>query len=120
MYTNPIAASNGSATISFDYRGSQVNQSEYKDATAALDQPHTLKISHQYSGAALTRRRRTLTRIDRVVEDANGEQGNLAVYLVVDVPEGVATTAQVTEQVTLMKNHLAATGVIAKIVSADI
>ncbi len=120
MYTNPIAASNGSATINFDYRGSSENQSLYKDATAALDQPHTLKVSHQYSGDGVTRRRRTLTRIDRVVEDAQGVQGNLAVYVVVDVPEGIATTAQVTEQVTLMKNHLAATGVIAKIVSADI
>lgn len=120
MYTNPIAASNGTSTINFDYRGSQTNQSEYKDASAALDQPHTLKVSHQYSGSGLTRRRRTLTRIDRVVEDANGEQGTLSVYLVVDIPEGVSTTTQVTEQVTLMKNHLAASGVIGKIVSADI
>jgi hypothetical protein len=59
-------------------------------------------------------------RIDRVVEDAQGVQGTISVYLVVDVPEGIATTTQVTEQVTLMKNHLAATGVIAKIVAADI
>jgi uncharacterized protein YcaQ len=77
-------------------------------------------VSHQYSGEGVTRRRRTLTRIDRKVEDAQGVQGDLAVYVVVDVPEGIATTAQVTEQVTLMKNHLSASGVIAKIVSADI
>jgi hypothetical protein len=121
MYTTPIAISNGTATISYDFRGSQINQSEYKDGSAALDQPHLLKISHQETGAGLKRRRRSLWSIDKVVEDStSGEQGLLRVYLIADIPQGIATSTQVTEQITLMKSFLSTAGVIAKMVSADI
>lgn len=120
MYPNPIPISNGTATINFDYRGSQVDQSQYNDASAALDQEHKLSVKHQRQGSGTSRVRKTLVRIDRIVEDAQGVQGTLSVYTVVVIPEGIATSAQVTEQVTLMKNFLAATGYIAKIVAADI
>lgn len=120
MYPNPIPISNGTATISYDYRGSNIDSSSYKDASAALDQDHSLVVKHQHVGAGVSRQRRTLIRIDRIVEDAQGVQGLLSVYLNVVIPEGIATSTQVTEQVTLMKNFLSASGYIAKVVSGDI
>lgn len=121
MYPNPIPISNGSATINFDYRGSQLDASSYKDASASLDQPHVLSVKHQITNKGKENQsRRTLIRIDRTVENEQGVQGELSVYLVVVVPEKVATTTQVTQEVTLMKSFLAATGYVDKVVAADL
>lgn len=121
MYSNPIAVSNGTSTINFDYRGSQLDQSSYKDGSASLDQAHNLTVKHQTTNKGKdSQTRRSLFRIDKTVENEQGVQGELSVYLVVSIPEKVATSTQVTEQVTLMKNFLAATGHIAKIVAADL
>jgi hypothetical protein len=123
MFTSPITASNGTTSPEFGYRGPLgPNASEYKDASAPLDQPHILTIKHSTANAGKkTQLRRSVYRIDQTVEDAtDGEQGVVSVYLVTVVPEKIATTAQVTAQVTLMKNILAVSGVIAKIVAAEV
>lgn len=120
MFTNPIAYSNGSVTVSYDYNGSQLNQSQYKDNSSALALPHTFDIAHRNNGSGEDQVRSSRYGIRRTVEDALGNQGQIKVDLVVSTPVKVATSAQVTEQVTLMKNFLAGTGVIAKIVAGEI
>jgi hypothetical protein len=123
MYPNPITASNGTTSPEFGYRGPLgPNASEYREAAADLDQPHVITIKHTTSNAGKkTQLRRSVLRVDRTVEDAtDGEQGVVSVYLVTVVPEKIATTAQVTAQVTLMKNILAVSGIIAKVVAAEV
>lgn len=120
MYPNPIALNNGTAAVSFDLRSTSIDASQYKDGSAALDLPHVINIKHTTQGSGLAMNRRTLVRIDRTVEDANGNQALLSVYMVAVIPEKVATSAQVTEQVTLLKDFLTEAGAIAKIVAADI
>lgn len=121
MLPNPVSASNGTATVNFDYRGSTPDASQYKDASASLDQPHTFSARHTVQNKGkITQVRRSVYRIDRTVEDGLGNQGTLSVYLVTVVPEKVATTAQVTEQVVLMKNILAVAGMTDDVVAAEI
>lgn len=121
MLPNPVTASNGTATVAFDYRGSTPDNSQYKDAAASLDQPHTFEAKHTVSKkGSVNQLRRSAYIINRTVEDSLGNQGVLSCYLVINVPEKVATTTQVTEQITLMKNILSVSGVIAKFAAADI
>lgn len=119
MFPNPIALNNGTAAVNFDFRGSSINQSEYKNASADLDKEHKLNIKHTYEGTGSARLRKSLYDISRIVEDAQGVQGKIRVYCVVVIPEGIATTAQVTEEVTLMKDFLSEAGAIAKVVAGE-
>jgi hypothetical protein len=121
MYPNPIPISDGSATVNFDLNGTQLNESLYKNASADLDKPHTIAIKHSVSNVGKpTQVRRSVVRVDQVVEDASGTQGTLSVYVVAVVPEKVATTAQLTAGLTLMKSFLSASGYIGKVVAAEI
>lgn len=121
MYPNPIVINDGAANRSFDYRGSGNEQSSYRDATAPLDQPHTISIKHTVAGkGSVNQTRRTLVRIDKVVENAEGVQGTLSAYVVLVVPEKVATSAQCTAELTLLSDFLMQTGFIAKIVAQDL
>lgn len=120
MYPNPIIISDGATNINFEFGGSSIDESKYRDASAALDQEHTLVVKHQRTGSGITRMRRTLIRIDKIVEDAQGVQGLLSWYTNVIIPEGIATTAQVVQQVTLGKSFLSTAGFIAKVVAAEI
>lgn len=121
MYSNPVSISNGTATVAFDLRGSSLEVSEYKDATAALDLEHTFTVKHAVTNKGKpTQARRSVYRFDRTVETDEGVQGDTEVYLVVVTPQKVATSTQMTEQVTLMKSFLSVSGNIAKIVNADL
>lgn len=121
MYTDPIALNNGTAAVTFDRRGSTPDMSVYKDGAADLDKPHVLTIKHEIRNKGrINQTRATVARIDRTVENDQGEQGVISVYVVTLVPEKVATSTQLTEQVTLMKDFLTETGHIGKIVAADL
>lgn len=59
--------------------------------------PHRLTISHQESGAGITRRRRSVVRIDKTVANDLDASMNVVVsaYLVLDAPVGAkGTTAE--------------------------
>lgn len=121
MYPNPIPLNNGSAEVNYDYRGTSNEQSDYKNTSASLDQPQTLKIGHQTTkSGTVNQLRRSRYGLARVVEDAEGNQGVITVALVVGIPEKIATSAQVTEEVEKMKDFLTNAGFIAKIVAADL
>jgi hypothetical protein len=122
MYPNPIALdAPGETTTSFNYQGSTIDASLYKDASAALDVPHTLTIKHQTSKTGqVGQERRTLVRFDRRVENEQGEQGTLSVYQVIVIPEKIATAAQVEGELELMREFLKSDGFIDKIIAGEI
>lgn len=120
MLTNPTALNNGTIAVNFDYRGGSVNQSEYMDAAATMNLPHKLEVSHRDNGTGESTTRNSRYGFRRTVEDANSNQGLLKVDLVISVPKRIATSTQVTEQVTLMKDFLTEAGYIAKIVNAEV
>lgn len=120
MYPNPIVLNDGAADISYDYRGSGNESSSYKNASADLDQPQNITIGHQWTNkGTVNQARRTRIRLDRTVE-TDGVQGTIQVSLVLVVPEKVATTDQVTKEVTKFTDFLNNTGNIARIVNADL
>lgn len=121
MYTDPLNLNNGTDAVVFDRRGSTPDMSVYKDNAVDLDKPHVLTIKHETRNKGkINQTRATVVRIDKTVENDQGEQGVISVYQVTLVPEKCATSTQVTEQVTLMKDFLTEAGHIGKIVSADL
>lgn len=121
MFPNPIALNNGTIAVNFDNRGNTENQSNFIDASASLDQTHTLTIAHTSTNVGKPNEtRRSKYRFDRVVENAQGVQGTVSVYLNVVVPTKVATSTQVTEEINLMMDFLGQTGFDGKILRAEI
>lgn len=122
MYPNPIPVSDGTSTINFDYKGSSEDQSKYQvNDSTNLDQPHSITIKHTKTQVnSVNQTRRTLVRFDKVVEDGQGNQGTLSAYLVVVIPEKITDVDTVGAEINLMKNFLAASGYITKIVNAEI
>lgn len=120
MLTNPTALHNGTIAVSFDYRGGTLNQSQYSDAAATLNLPHVLDVSHRDNGSGESVTRNSRYGFRRTVEDGSGNQGVIKVDLVISIPKRIATSTQVTEQVTLMKDFLTETGYIAKIVAGEV
>lgn len=120
MYPNPIPLNNGAAEVNYDYRGTSNEQSSYKNASAPLDQPQTLLIGHQTTKVgSVSQLRSTRIGLQRVVEDGDN-QGVISVTLVVRVPEKIATSAQITEELEKARDFLNNSGFIAKIVAADL
>jgi len=121
MYPNPIPLNNGAAEINYDYRGTSNEQSSYKNVSADLSEPQTLLIGHQTTKTGTVNQlRRSRFGLSRICEDAEGNQGAITVALVVGVPEKIATSAQVEEELQKMKDFLTNTGYIAKIIAADL
>jgi len=121
MFANPIAAlSDGGANHDLSLMGVGDRKSSYKDLTSAQDTTLSFDISHSESGKGENLIRRSLYRIDQAVVDPDGNNGTISVYLVVQNPLHVCVAADVTKVVTLMKSFLSASGVIAKVVAAEI
>jgi hypothetical protein len=91
-----------------------------REAAAALDQPATITISHQTTGSGLQTKTRSLVRLDRVVEDADGNQATQSAYLVVEVPEKITTTASVTKTVAELVDFLGTSGYVAKLLNKEV
>lgn len=64
-----------------------------REAAAPADQPARLTIKHQTSGTDIGTKYSSLVRFDRVVEDANGNQGTVECYMVLRWPPKVCTAA---------------------------
>lgn len=121
MYPNLIENLNdGAADQDFDLSSINANGSIRRDITASLDQPHTLTIRHETVGSGNAETRRSNVKFDKIVENDDGVQGKLTVSLTVTAPTKVATVAQITKEITLMKSFLAAAGYIDKLAVAEI
>jgi hypothetical protein len=121
MHPNPTVLNDGTADQSYDFRGITANEtSQYKDATAPLDQPQTLTIKHTSSGSGLQQTRRSLFRLDHTVEDDDGNQAVLSAYVVLALPEKVATSTQATKILEELKDFLTNTGNIGRIIAGDL
>lgn len=121
MYPNPIVLNDGSADKSYDFRGTNNEQSFYRDNSAPLDQPSTLTVKHSTTQVnTINQNRRTLIRLDDKVEDSNGNQGTLSAYVNLVVPEKVATSAQCTAILEKLRDFLNNTGNIARVVNQDL
>lgn len=122
MYPNPIVLEKApTVDVTFDFRGSTIDASQYRDVAATLDLEHGLSIRHQVTNkGSNTQTRNSVIRFDRIVENEQGVQGTLSVYLVVRTPEKVATMAQLTEQLTLMQSFLNEAGFIDRIKAGEI
>lgn len=120
MYPNPIPLNDGSADVNYDHRGIINERSQYKNASASLDQPQTLAIAYAVSKAGtIAELNSALAKLDRVVEDAEGNQGVITTQLVQRYPSKIATSAQLTEELQKMKDFLTNTGYIAKFVAQE-
>lgn len=121
MFPNPIPLSDGAATVNFDLRSTSDNKAVYVDASAPLDQSRTLTIAHTYTSKGKPEEtRRSLYRIDQRVENAQGVQGTLSVYINVVIPTKVAASTDVTKGIALIASFLGETGYDQKMLKAEI
>lgn len=121
MYDNTIPDLND-GTVDHDY--SIVSIEPYKsirrEAAAALDQPALLTISHQTSGSGLATRTRSLVRLDRTVEDGDGNQGMQSAYLVIDSPDKITSTAILKNSVNELIDFLGTATYVDKLLAREI
>jgi hypothetical protein len=80
------------------------------EAAAPSDQPATVTISHEESGAGDNTQYSSLLRFDRVVERADGVQGTVTFYGVLRYPPKIATSVQVGKTMTEFVSFLAVAG----------
>jgi hypothetical protein len=73
--------------------------------------PHRITISHSEVGAADSRRRRSLARVDKTVDGTSGTPRVISAYVVLDAPVGdLATTSEVKNVVANLLSFVASTG----------
>jgi hypothetical protein len=118
MFDNPIILSDGTDNDSYQYRGSTLDQSTYRVASAPLDQPIEFSVKHTQTGSGVNLLRRSVYRLDKTVENAEGVQGKLSVYTVVSVPVKIADNTTLEKELNKMQDFL--DGQVAKIVTSDI
>lgn len=129
MFSNPIILTPPvvSAPVNFAFAGATNDSSVYRVAPetggfATIAKPATLKIAHQVSKVGTPgQTRRTVVRIDQTVGDESA--GNLAVlsaYMVLVLPERVATVDQTTDILDMLRQFLAASGNQVKIVNREL
>lgn len=90
--------------------GSDEISSVRREAAAPSDQPADLIIKHQTTGSDLKTVNSSLLRFDRVVEDADGNQGTVTCYLVLRWPPKITTAAQAQKSVNELVAFLAVAG----------
>lgn len=123
MLTNPVEVNNGASNIQYEYRGSQVDSSVYRNVAAAMDQPQSFNVKHQTINAGKdNQQRRSVYQFTRVCENAEGVQGTSLCQLQLTIPDKVMTTAQLKEELYKVLNFLVLmeTTDFAKITSGDI
>jgi hypothetical protein len=93
MFANDITLSDGATNHVYSLVGMALLDSQRRNAAAPLDQPENMRISHQTTGKLLETVNRSRVLLTKVVEDASGNQGEIKVSLVVQVPAKLTTTA---------------------------
>lgn len=110
MFTSDLALTDATpTTFTYSQISLESNKSIRNDASRGLAYPRSLVISHTVSGAGKKISDRTLVRLNDVREDtaaADGSAQTGSVYLVIDRPRRVVTTAQITSMIDQLKGFL--------------
>lgn len=116
MFASQLTINNGLVDKVYDQVAFGDYRSVRRDASAPLDQPSTMSVSHDIK----TKETRSLVSFDIVVEDpVTQQQATIRAYTVLVIPSKIATTAQVTACATSLKNFLAGAGNIAKLINCE-
>jgi hypothetical protein len=94
-FATDITLSDGAVNHVYSSVGGSLYDVTRRNATAALDQPELIRISHQVTGKALTTTNRSRVVISKTVEDAAGNQDEIKVSLIIQVPAKLTTAAAV-------------------------
>jgi hypothetical protein len=76
--------------------------------SAPLGEPETLTISHSPRSGAVGAPLRHLVRLDLTKSNVAGEKQTGSVYMVLEAPLTIITSAQLSDMVTQLKNFLSA------------
>lgn len=95
MFSNDITLSDGTTNHVYSLVGMSLLDSTRRNAAATLDQPEEMRISHQITGSGLSTYNRSRVYLSKVVEDSEGNQGEIKVSLLVQVPAKVTTASAV-------------------------
>lgn len=107
MFVNPIVDINdGTVDHTYDLIRYTANGSVRRDITETYELPSRLLINHSDSGVGEKAVRRSQIEINDAVADANGNVGIIRAYMVVVVPKGQATPAQVKKTVYKLLNTM--------------
>lgn len=112
LNTNEIKNSAG-AEVEFHRLSSSDRSTVFSQITETPSAPHRLSISHQESGSALRKRRRSLVRFDKTVVSSVDSVTPVTVsaYAVLDYPVGALTTsAEAANVLAELMSFLATTG----------
>lgn len=120
MYPNPIPLNDGSADVNYAHRGIVNERSLYKNASADLSTPQTFQLAYAVSKpGTIAELNSALAKLDRVVEDAEGNQGVITTQLVQRYPVKIATAVQLEEELNKMKDFLTNTDSIDKFIAQE-
>lgn len=93
MFANDITLSDGTANHVYSLVGMNLLDSTRRNASAPLDQPEEMKISHQVTGSGLSTVNRSRVQLVKVVEDGSGNQGEIKISLLCQLPAKITTAA---------------------------
>lgn len=121
MFPNDTAAiTDGSVTHVYGLTSLGDRKSIRSESAAPSDLPAEVTISHQDVGTGLGLRRRSNLSFSRMAEDADGNQGVVRAYLVVEQPLKIASTATVKKTTTELIAFLAVATYHDKFLTAEI
>lgn len=112
LNTNEIKNSAGTEE-EFQRLSSSERSTEFGKITEAPSTPHRLKISHQESGAGISKRRRSVVRFDKTVASTVDATKTVVVsaYMVLDAPIGaLGTTAEFANVLANLMSFVASLG----------
>lgn len=113
MYPNDTAAiSDGAVThvYSLVKLGEKDIMSVRRESAAPADQPSLLTIKHREVGSGLTAEVQSVLRVDRVVEDAQGNQGTVSCQLTLRWPSKITTAVIAQKGINEVVSFLAVAG----------
>jgi len=94
LNTNQVKNSAGTE-VEFSRLSTSERSTEFAQISETPSQPHRLKISHQETGLAMKKRRRSVVRIDKTVISGVDSVTPITVsaYAVLDFPTGASSSA---------------------------
>jgi hypothetical protein len=96
MLDNNVTVSDGTSDHIYGLTETGVKRSVRSETAAALAVPANLRIQHEILAAGtINQRQRSLVSFDRVVDDALGNYGTIRCNFTLDIPEKIATSAEV-------------------------
>lgn len=110
----------GTVDHNYDLRNYDGRRAIRKDDQSTLDLPATMTIQHSETGSGLQSKQNSNVRFDRVVEDADGNQGTIECLWTLRIPTKIATTAQVTEQVNQLIDFLGTGTYVAQVINGEV